>query len=772
MVGLVLALAMSLGWTASPAVGGPRVVAYYGSWSGASSYYPYTKLDFSQVTHIAQAFVYPNTNGTLDTTSDFSYYPQLVQAAHAHGVKVIISFGGSGSANFGTMTGNSVSRSNFVANVTTFCLTNNYDGADIDWEAPGNSTQKLNFTLLIQQLRASFNAVNPSWTLSAAVKPTASSGQWLDVPALNTNLDWFAVMSYDFKGSWSPKSGHNAPLYAAPGDPQGPTYCADAAIQYYTSHGASASKVMIGLPFYGQQFNSTNLYATSTGGGEIMYTNAVADLSNGWTRVWDDAPKVPYLLNPGRTNVVSYDDTLSIQYKCDYAVGNRLGGAFIWEITEDTAKGQLQQPLIDVVSASILGTTNTLVMLDTFEGTYGNFYSSPTASSSTVGIATSSTASLTTATTHGGANSLKLVLNDDSSSSSNWAVRFLSNGGNPVGQVNVGTNGYLGFWLRTSASKLSVGIAVTDTDGIERSVSQAVVGDSQWYHYEWNLGDPSQWTAWSNGNGVVSGPVVTVDSIWFYAPNGSSSTTIYLDDVYKANKADRVNAPIAVAGLNQVIAVGALATNVTLNGSASSSPRVLPMLKYQWTQIAGPTVTLINPTASVTRFTYTGVVYANTDLQFQLTVDDGLFTSNDTTTVTLVPTDSVGDGIPDWWRQQYFSGGGTNTNSVSCAACDADGTGQNNLFKYVAGLDPTNPASQFALQIATVGNQAMNLMFSPISTGRTYTVQLNADLASDTYSDLTGFVGPSTNSVNNQVTITDPNAILSNEFYRVHISLP
>ena len=57
-----------------------------------------------------------------------------------------------------------------------------------------------------------------------------------------------------------------------------------------------------------------------------------------------------------------------------------------------------------------------------------------------------------------------------------------------------------------------------------------------------------------------------------------------------------------------------------------------------------------------------------------------------TSTSVWIERDSVGDGIPDWWRAQYFGGNGTTTNGQSCATCDADGTGQNNLFKYVAGL--------------------------------------------------------------------------------------
>jgi hypothetical protein len=55
------------------------------------------------------------------------------------------------------------------------------------------------------------------------------------------------------------------------------------------------------------------------------------------------------------------------------------------------------------------------------------------------------------------------------------------------------------------------------------------------------------------------------------------------------------------------------------------------------------------------------------------------------------------DGIPDGWQVQYF---GTN-NPEGVAGADADGTGQNNLFKYLAGLDPTNPASILRITATT-----------------------------------------------------------------------
>jgi len=56
--------------------------------------------------------------------------------------------------------------------------------------------------------------------------------------------------------------------------------------------------------------------------------------------------------------------------------------------------------------------------------------------------------------------------------------------------------------------------------------------------------------------------------------------------------------------------------------------------------------------------------------------------------------DSVGDGIPDTWRRQFFGGTGTTTNSQSCAACDPDGDGVSNLDEYRRGTVPTNAQSK------------------------------------------------------------------------------
>ena len=135
-------------------------------------------------------------------------------------------------------------------------------------------------------------------------------------------------------------------------------------------------------------------------------------------------------------------------------------------------------------------------------------------------------------------------------------------------------------------------------------------------------------------------------------------------------------------------------------------------------------------------------------------------------------TDSDGDGIPDSWMEQYFGHATGSSADNSRPQDDADGTGQNNLFKYVAGLDPTNSASRFVLNILDVTNQEaeQNLTFAPETDGRTYSVEFSTDLTTDVWNSVTNTAGPVTNG--DEISVIDLDASQSQKFYRVRISRP
>ncbi|NQU09894.1 choice-of-anchor D domain-containing protein [bacterium] len=65
--------------------------------------------------------------------------------------------------------------------------------------------------------------------------------------------------------------------------------------------------------------------------------------------------------------------------------------------------------------------------------------------------------------------------------------------------------------------------------------------------------------------------------------------------------------------------------------------------------------------------------------------------------IVVSSVDTVGDGIPDWWRILYYGGDGQTTNAASCAGCDPDGDGRDNQHEYTADTDPTNRVSYLAI---------------------------------------------------------------------------
>lgn len=134
------------------------VVGYYPSWN--KSMLPHTAISFQNLTHVAHAFLIPAADGSLSVPGGF-LYPELNQAAHQKGVKVIVSIGGWGQSDgFSPMAAETAARHKFVQNLTNFCTTNNYDGVDIDWEYPKTAADRANLTALIHELRLSFNVSN------------------------------------------------------------------------------------------------------------------------------------------------------------------------------------------------------------------------------------------------------------------------------------------------------------------------------------------------------------------------------------------------------------------------------------------------------------------------------------------------------------------------------------------------------------------------------------------------------------------------------------
>ena len=238
-----------------------------------------------------------------------------------------------------------------------------FDGIDIDWEYPaacglqcGGPEDTANFTALLAEFRRQLDAVRPGLLLTIAAGAGVDKIRVTQPAQYAQYLDYINVMTYDFHGAWDPTTNHHSALYAAPNDPStGDTkkYNTNDAIQAFRAAGVPASKLNVGIGFYGRGW--TNVASTNNG----LYQSGTA--APGRYEAGIEDWKVLKALNyPGYDDTAagahwiyngttwwSVDDPANIQRKMGYVKSQSLGGAFSWDFSGDDANGTLLKAMAD-----------------------------------------------------------------------------------------------------------------------------------------------------------------------------------------------------------------------------------------------------------------------------------------------------------------------------------------------------------------------------------------------------------------------------------------
>ncbi|HSR17036.1 MAG TPA: glycosyl hydrolase family 18 protein [Ignavibacteriaceae bacterium] len=326
-----------------------KVVGYYPDWIKYTL--PLNQIKFENLTHIVHAFAWPSSTGEI---SMYEGMPNtnLISAVHNAGRKILIAIGGAGqSTGFASISADSIKRSIFIDNTFNLVSANGFDGVDLDWDFAADINEGKNQTILFKELRKRFDQIDTSLLITMAVSAGSYFGQYCEYEKLSPFVNWFSMMGYDFHGSWTAHAAHNAPLYQ-------PSNCTDGAddngIRYLTStRKIPKEKLLLGVPFYGKEFNSAGLYQTRTGSvTDLLYSEIASRRSNGnWEYFWDDFSKVPYLLDTAHSKFVTFDDTTSIRLKCEYALNNNLSGIMIWALGQDLTGSS--QPLLETIGKSL-----------------------------------------------------------------------------------------------------------------------------------------------------------------------------------------------------------------------------------------------------------------------------------------------------------------------------------------------------------------------------------------------------------------------------------
>lgn len=302
------------------------VVAYVTSWSEVMPEPQY-------MTHINYAFGHVNEafNGVkVDNEERLRQIVALKQRRPE--LKVLLSIGGWGSGRFSEMVANNKYRQAFAKDCQRVVKEFGLDGIDIDWEYPTSSAAGIssspddtkNFTLLMRDIR---KAIGKKKQLTLA---TVASGEYIDFPAILPYIDFVNIMSYDMASA--PK--HHSALFRS--ENSGKITGAEA-VAAHLKAGVPASKLVMGMPFYGRGGN---------GFPNFQDFNKVGH-SKDYTEKWDEGAKVPYLVDRDNTLVFGFENPRSLAIKCQYILKQNLLGGMYWDYSGDNEQGDLRRTVYE-----------------------------------------------------------------------------------------------------------------------------------------------------------------------------------------------------------------------------------------------------------------------------------------------------------------------------------------------------------------------------------------------------------------------------------------
>lgn len=303
-------------------------------------YAPYWTLpeaqgfDVQDLTTLAYFSIGVNGDGSLDESGPGwnGYQSQdlvdLINRAHAAGDRVVLAVTCFDQSALDRLTSDPTAPARLSAALIAAVQAKSMDGVNLDFEGLG-SHDRAGLTALVTQVSAAVHAANPHWQVSVATYASAATDTagFYDVAAMAPAVDAFFVMAYDMNSKSVPSA--TSPLFG-PG-------ATDASVVEGFLSVVPASKVILGLPYYGYDWPTTNgtIPATATGGESPLSYSAIK--TAGHPSYWDPVTSTPWTSYKvgDQWHVTYYDDPTSMALKAQLANYFHLAGVGIWALGMD-----------------------------------------------------------------------------------------------------------------------------------------------------------------------------------------------------------------------------------------------------------------------------------------------------------------------------------------------------------------------------------------------------------------------------------------------------
>jgi Glycosyl hydrolases family 18 len=252
----------------------------------------------------------------------------LVTRAHASNDRVVLTVNDFDQSSLDQLTSSATAPATLSSALIAAIESKNMDGVNLDFEGESSADQ-LGLTHLVTQVSLALHAVNPHWqvTMDTYASSAGDPSGFYNIKALAPWVDGFFVMAYQLNLQSPPSAA--SPLTSA-------MFSDLTTLQQYTA-AAPASKIILGVPYFGVDWPTTDgtMAATAAGGAtDIAYSQIVAA---GHPVYWDSTTDTAWTSYQVGTqwHESYFDDPTSLYMVAQMAQLFHTGGVGIWALGMD-----------------------------------------------------------------------------------------------------------------------------------------------------------------------------------------------------------------------------------------------------------------------------------------------------------------------------------------------------------------------------------------------------------------------------------------------------
>ncbi len=340
-------------------------------WAG-STYLNYQWNLLSHLCHFSYELDY--STGNAISTHNWAN-DAAVNMALANGVKVDLCVTLMNQSQLTSFLANSTARQTLITNLINLIQARGANGVNIDFEDL-KSSDSANFKTFMIDLCTQMHASIPGSQVSYCLPAVEWVANKFSARALAPYVDMFIIMGYNYYYGGSSIAGPCDPLYNFI---TSYNYTLTKSVTYYLNQNVPPSKLILGLPYYGEQWATASDAAgaaTTASGTAVTYnvvrTNTSGNYSN---KQWNATSYTPYY--PFQSGTQWYqcwiNDAYSLGKRFDMVNQRGIGGIGIWALGYDNGFTDIWNKIRDKFSScAVVNCSDTIYDMGGPERNYYN----------------------------------------------------------------------------------------------------------------------------------------------------------------------------------------------------------------------------------------------------------------------------------------------------------------------------------------------------------------------------------------------------------------